>query len=572
MGAAQSIDTPYLHTTTRGRLRGLRQCDNTGKTICYRFSRVPYALPPVGNLRWRRPQTLPENFTFNAPSGEPGDYTAFGPICPQPNHLFNFRKAAADGIPSPIEVPFEQGEDCLYLNIWVPPGPAPADGWPVQIHIHGGWLQVGDACQSPYHNPYHLLEASVPRIIVAPAYRLGVLGFLAGKDLAEVREDSVAGNYGLWDQRASIEWCAKYIALFGGNPHNITVGGQSAGANSAFFQLYFDALQPESQRLIQRAYFWSNAVAVQPHPLAAPALTSQFDDLCAAFGISAAAKPTEKLRLLRAVSSEALISSLSRLKLFTFRACTDMSFILPTFLSSLHDGTFSKRMLTNRTEILIAEVAYENRFYSLNNPPQSHQQLLNQLLNFYPEPVVKALLQIYPVPANSNEQNPQVWADLFGQMAADAQVHAAQRGLTHVLLNPPSGVSTTNALPLNNIYRLRIEWRAKCLDRYVHPHLGICHVLDAPIWWASGFGAGFDEEDKRIVLQFIAQFGRWLSREQPSWSPIREESKFSILDANGLLHENVHDPYWEKGLQVWSTIREGQKVAELGRTAGGLHL
>jgi len=556
MGATQSTLQSHVLSTSKGNLKGVKYVDKTGRALCYRYAKIPYALPPVGPFRWRRPRALPNDFSFNNASGDPGDYSRFGPVCPQPTHMFNFDKAMVANPPGEPSDEDVQDEDCLYLNIWVPAQAAPSQGWPVQLHIHGGWLQVGSACQSNDHDPCDLLADSTPRIIVSPTHRLGVFGFLGGEALVRLGEDPSASNYGLWDQRCAIEWVAKHISLFGGDPHNITVGGQSAGAYSAFFQLYYDAFRPASERLIRRAYLWSNAVAVQPNPVDSPALTSQLDDLCDVLNIPTTATPAQKLDSLRSVTSADIVSSLHKLKLYTFRATTDKAFIPPTLISSILSGEFATRLARNGTQLLLCEVEHENRFYKMNNPPKSYAALLQGLRNYYPEAVVNALLSHYAMPLDQNDA--EAWADLFGTITSDAQVHASQRGLTHALLHPNTAVPGIEALPAANLSRFRIQWRAKCLDDWVHPHLGTCHVLDAPIWWASGWRAGFTEQDKESTLRFIEIFGQWMSGHDVAQSGTQGERYMTLLDESGAICWNQRDDHWERELEVWNIIQGAQ--------------
>jgi hypothetical protein len=142
MGAVPSTITPHTLETPRGSLRGIQFTNNLlSKKVYTRYTKIPYALPPVGSLRWRRPQPLPDDFSFNSADGTPGDYSQFGPICPQPVY------AMADAMVPPssegalpagmMAKPIEnlQDEDCLYVNIWVPEGKPPAEGWPVQFFI-----------------------------------------------------------------------------------------------------------------------------------------------------------------------------------------------------------------------------------------------------------------------------------------------------------------------------------------------------------------------------------------------------------------------------------------------------
>lgn len=131
MGATNSTQTSTLLTTSsHGSLQGLTVLDkNNNKPVYTRYTRIPYALPPTGSRRFRRPVPLPADFTF----GSPGNYKEFGDICPQPNYSHS-----SAVLPNPNAAPDEklvQSEDCLYLNIWIPAGSVPEGGWPVQFYI-----------------------------------------------------------------------------------------------------------------------------------------------------------------------------------------------------------------------------------------------------------------------------------------------------------------------------------------------------------------------------------------------------------------------------------------------------
>jgi carboxylesterase type B len=550
MGATQSLVKPYVLQTDKGRLRGLEYTSTkTGKPVCYRYCKISYAQPPLGDLRWRRPQPLPANQSFDdAVSSGPGDYTHFGPICPQ---LLYGHGAAT--LPNPSAAPpivNVEDEDCLYLNIWVPAGEAPKDGWPVQFQIHGGWPQVGNSSQSNDHDPFDLLLHSRPRIIVAPTYRLNALGFLAGADLA-------TGNFGLWDQRAALEWTYANISLFSGNPNNITVGGLSAGSYSAFLQLYYDTYLPDSQRIIKRAYLWSNAIAIQPNSAASPFVTEQFDSLCSANSVPATLPESEKLSLLRQRPASSLITSLSKLKYHTFRAVTDGFFIPTTFLSSLHDGSFTTLLAEHTVSIILGEVSNEANLYALVIPPTEYSDLLVQLRNYYPDSVVKAMLKTYPIPEKSCT-NSKAWVDIFSRMVADGQVHASIRGLTHQLLHPPKGPGI-KTLPISSVHRYRIDWRAKPLDEWIQPALGVCHAADIPIWWVSGFRAGYTQEDKEAVLKFLEPFGDFFYGEEVNWGGTGRADEVRLLSKEGNVVEGWRDLDWERGLGFWNVLWEAQR-------------
>lgn len=134
MGAAQSFESFCIHETPIGSLKGVEARHIESKKLVYqRYTGIPYAKPPVGSLRWRRPQALAPDFSFNDRHGNPGDFTKFGPICPQP--VYGESAALVDNADAAPEVDNVQSEDCLYLNLWVPSGESPLGGWPVQFHI-----------------------------------------------------------------------------------------------------------------------------------------------------------------------------------------------------------------------------------------------------------------------------------------------------------------------------------------------------------------------------------------------------------------------------------------------------
>ena len=551
MGATQSKTTQCVHETPRGSLTGIEYWSHVNKPVCRRFTRVPYALPPTGQLRWRRPQPLPESFSFSEPSGKPGNYTAFGPVCPQPVYAYSdVLLENKDAAPEPELI---EKEDCLYLNIWAPAGTPPETGWPVVFYIHGGWLQIGNAMQSNAFDPFDLLAStSTPRIIVAPTYRINLFGFLASSVLAELAEDPAPGNYGFWDQRAALEWTAANIGHFGGDPANITVGGHSAGAYSAFFQLYHDTYLPAEERLIKRIFLYSNAVGVQPNTYSSDFNTTQFDELCSVLSVPATLSPTEKISHLRTLHSTDLVAAISKLTFHTFRACTEESFVPSHFLESIHDGSFTAHLANNGVQVMLGDVRDERLMYRLVNPPSDYATLKRQLQNYYPGPVVQALLMHYDLPG---EEAPAVeWQDIYGIITGDCQSHAMVRGFAHSLLHPPEG---SKALPTTSVHRYRINWRAKSLDAWLDPKVGLCHGADMPIWWCSGFRAGFTDEDKKVTQEWLEPFADFIVGREAKWGT-KNEDEVRRLDESGEIIV-VKDEDWKKGLRVWDLMHQAQR-------------
>ena len=204
------------------------------------FLGLPYAAPPTGNLRWRSPAP---------PAAWDGvrDATQFGPSCPQ----------VLDPKLNPELPPGAISEDCLYLNVYAPP-PSMNDqgGRPVLVWIHGGGL-VQDGARD--YDGSKLAADGI--VVVTINYRLGALGFLAHPALAS---HGAAGNYGLMDQQAALRWVQRNIARFGGDPHNVTIAGQSAGGLSVLAQM----VSPGARGLFQRAIVQSGAFALNQRPLA----------------------------------------------------------------------------------------------------------------------------------------------------------------------------------------------------------------------------------------------------------------------------------------------------------------
>lgn len=189
--------------TTAGQVRGVQE----GAVAIYKG--IPYAKPPVGELRWRAPQPpMPWSGIRSA--------DRFPPACPQHGSY-------------PRDAPPETAsEDCLYLNVWKPLDAA-EEKLPVMLWIHGGNLRNGSA-SIPLYNGDQLARHGV--IVVTANYRLGVLGFLAHPELTKEAGHQSSGNYGLMDQIATLAWIQRNISAFGGDPDNVTVFGQSSGSIS----------------------------------------------------------------------------------------------------------------------------------------------------------------------------------------------------------------------------------------------------------------------------------------------------------------------------------------------------
>ncbi|MGD0081828.1 MAG: carboxylesterase family protein [Acidimicrobiales bacterium] len=224
---------PELLVETRyGRLRGTLE---DGLAV---FRGVPYAEAPVGDRRFRAPQPPEPWVTVR-------DATRFGPRSPQPP------ASVLESIPGD---PMEQSEDCLTLNIWT--SAMEGEPRPVMVFVHGGGFLGGSSSVAVYHGAA-LARRGV--VVVTLNYRLGVLGWLAHPDLHDAGAGGAAGNWGLLDQIAALRFVRDHAAAFGGDPGNVTIFGESAGAMCVAALLAV----PEARRLFRRAIMQSgSAVAL----------------------------------------------------------------------------------------------------------------------------------------------------------------------------------------------------------------------------------------------------------------------------------------------------------------------
>src|SRR5580658_5296492 len=217
-------DSPAV-TTTNGELRGLARKDGGAQ-----FLGIPYAEPPVGDLRWREPVPV-------KPWHGVRDAIRYGAPCAQP----------ALGEWNKIEAFFGK-EDCLYLNVVAPDWPV-KQLLPVMFWIHGG-ANVGGSGGGSLYNDGTLASHGV--VTVSINYRLGVFGFFAHPELTRESVHHASGNYGLMDQILALHWVIDNIAKFGGDAKNITVFGQSAGSFDTGF-LMTSLVKGSFQRAIQES-------------------------------------------------------------------------------------------------------------------------------------------------------------------------------------------------------------------------------------------------------------------------------------------------------------------------------
>jgi para-nitrobenzyl esterase len=234
---AQTATTPPNVQTSHGPVEGWRR-DGTDV-----FLGIPYASPPIGERRLAPPIQA-------ASWTEPLRATIPPSACPQ----------LASPDPAGLA---SNNEDCLYLNVWSPTrsGSPPASLSPVIVWIHGGGFVEGYSAAKQYDATRLAVAANA--VVVTVNYRVGALGFLAASALDDADARHVSGNYGLLDLQAALRRVAQDIRQFGGDPGNVTVMGESAGANSVLGLL----ASPQSEALFHRAIVQSSTDGAHTVPL-----------------------------------------------------------------------------------------------------------------------------------------------------------------------------------------------------------------------------------------------------------------------------------------------------------------
>jgi para-nitrobenzyl esterase len=269
-GSSQGTPVTSIVTLTNGTVVG-NDRDSSGVLS---FKGIPYAAPPVENLRWKAPQSMP-NWTVAK------DAKQYGKTC------------WASGLPPVALVPANAtaSEDCLFLNVWTGAEQA-KERRAVMVWLHGGGFQFGTSGDSRWEGN-NLAKKGV--VVVSLNYRLGVFGHLARNDL-DTESGASSGMYGLQDQLAALKWVRANIASFGGDPDNITLFGESAGAHAVGML----SSSPLAAGLFQKAIgqsgaFWESRFGrTPPHA----AVTSKG----AAFGDTLGARSLAALRALPAAS------------------------------------------------------------------------------------------------------------------------------------------------------------------------------------------------------------------------------------------------------------------------------
>lgn len=266
------------------------------------FLGIPFARPPLGNLRWKAPQPL-ENWKSVRETKK------FGPR-PVQGIVFGEMNSRSDGL----------NEDCLYLNVWTP-AKRNTKNLPVLVYFFGGGFVAGDGAEPRYDGESMARKGMVA---VTVNYRLNIFGFFAHPELSAEAPYKASGNYALLDQQAALVWVQKNIAAFGGDPKKVTIAGESAGSVSVSYQM----ASPLSRNLIAGAIGESGAGI---NPTLAPVTLAEAEKVGLDFATKAGYPTIAELRKL---STKELFEIYNESRRFGFPVVID-GYFLPASLPEI---------------------------------------------------------------------------------------------------------------------------------------------------------------------------------------------------------------------------------------------
>jgi para-nitrobenzyl esterase len=253
---------------SNGKLEGVTEASGIRS-----FKGIPFAQPPVANLRWKEPQPV-KNWTGVRKADHFGNRGMQKPV-------FGDMGFRADTL----------SEDCLYLNVWTP-AKSGKEKLPVLVYFYGGGFVAGDGSE-PRYDGESLSKKGIVTLTVN--YRLGIFGFMAHPELTKESAHHASGNYGLLDQYAALKWVKENIAAFGGDPSRVTIAGESAGSIAVFAQM----ASPLSKNLIAGAIGESGAMI---NPTLAPISLAEGEKRGTSFGSKIGANTLADLRKIPAAT------------------------------------------------------------------------------------------------------------------------------------------------------------------------------------------------------------------------------------------------------------------------------
>jgi para-nitrobenzyl esterase len=364
---------------------------------------IPYAAPPVGELRWKEPQPVAA-WEDVLPCDD------FGPACPQPPWPY----PVISGI---MEVGMTS-EDCLYLNVWTPAA-SPDESMPVMVWIYGGGFTTG-ASNIPIYDGRHLAEKGV--VVVSFNYRVGPFGFMAHPLLSAESPDGVSGNYGMLDQISALEWVQENIEVFGGDADNVTIFGESAGGASVCNLM----VSPLAEGLFDRAIVQSGGFLDFGMPAGDDGGTLQDAEMTGEkiAGDLGVADDEDALAVLREKTSQEILEAASEqtsaLGMMDMGPVVD-GWALPDKPSALFAAGAQQNV-----PLLIGTNADEGAYFAPEMTMQQYQLMLSFIYGEYADRVFALF------PADSDEQVQPAFVRLMTEMGFAAGSRFAASSMTEV--------------------------------------------------------------------------------------------------------------------------------------------
>jgi para-nitrobenzyl esterase len=446
-------------TTTYGPVRGFAATGDRPDDVVA-FLGIPYAAPPVGELRWRAPRR-PASWRT------PLDATRFGPSAPQPVG------GMLDGLVPGMAVG-DIDEDCLTLNVWTPGVDAAAR--PVLVWLHGGAFTIGGSSLPTYDGAR--LAAREDVVVVSCNYRLGALGFLVVDHL------DAQANCGLLDQVAALEWVRDNIAAFGGDPGRVAVFGESAGAGSVLSLLS----TTRSEGLFHAAIVQSGATDLVLTRDRALAVTDAFTSAAGVASNDVAALralPVDQVLAAQAAAAQAVFGTVG---MMPFHPTVDGDVMAHDWLGAATAG------LSREVALVIGTTRNEMDLFRSFDPAADELDDASLRARFArqhadPDAVVDAYRSVMP-----DAGAPEIWRASVTDTA---------------MWLPALRVAEAHAAHQPDTWMYRFDWSA------ADPALGACHGIDIPF--------PFDTIDREGWDRFVAdpEGARRLARaEQAAWAAV----------------------------------------------------
>jgi carboxylesterase type B len=318
---------------------------------------------------------------------------------------------------------------------------------------------------------------------------------------------------------------------------------------------------PAEKSIIRQVIMWSNGPGVQPK--SAANAQKQFNELLSVLDIPHTLSSQEKVSRLRSYSLQDLIGASTKLERHQFRPYTDSMFISTHLFRRIDDGWFGRQLEARRVRLMIGECRDEHFVYGCWHPPEndSLSSLRLRLEADYSPEICDALVELY-YPTGQLPENCDNWRDAFGHLSADIQVHMLQRGFIDALTR---GVSAASAAQL--VYRYRIEYRVKCVDKMLPLAWDVTHGTDLAMWF-WGNGDILEDHEQTIVQKSLIEPMKRFVRGESLGDDLRWNQTAVKVSQAWRLRFDGHvdlweDTMWDRGLRVWKALRDEDSTLKI---------